>query len=68
MYPRPNWNSPTPSPASERAPLLLPEPKEGGEAHSPEGEGVGESQFRRLVKKLRTLPTLCISGGIVQKK
>jgi hypothetical protein len=31
----------------------------GGGAHSPEGEGLGESQFRRLEKKLSTLPTLC---------
>jgi hypothetical protein len=28
----------------------------GGEAHSPAGEGLGESQFRRLEKKLNTLP------------
>ncbi len=34
-----------------------PEPKVGG-AHSPASEGVGESQFRRLEKKLSTLPTL----------
>jgi hypothetical protein len=31
----------------------------GGGAHSPAGEGLGESQFRRLEKKLSTLPTLC---------
>jgi hypothetical protein len=30
----------------------------GGEAHSPAGGGLGESQFRRLEKKLSTLPTL----------
>ncbi len=30
----------------------------GGGAHSPEGEGFGESQFRRLEKKLSILPTL----------
>jgi hypothetical protein len=30
----------------------------GGGAHSPAGEGLGESQFRRLEKKLSTLPTL----------
>ncbi len=30
----------------------------GGGAHSPEGEGLGESQFRRLEKNLSTLPTL----------
>jgi hypothetical protein len=27
----------------------------GGEAHWPAGEGLGESQFRRLEKKLGTL-------------
>jgi hypothetical protein len=31
--------------------------REGG-AHSPAGEGLGESIFRRLEKKLSTLPTL----------
>jgi hypothetical protein len=30
----------------------------GGLAHSPPGEGLGESQFRRLEKKLSILPTL----------
>ncbi len=30
----------------------------GGGAHSPAGEGLGDSQFRRLEKKLSTLPTL----------
>ncbi len=38
---------------------LLPPPKGGGGAHSPAAVGVGESQFRRLEKKLSTLPTLC---------
>ncbi len=46
---------PTPLPqASVPSP---PEPKGGG-AHSPAAKGVGESQFRRLEKKLSTLPTL----------
>jgi hypothetical protein len=58
MSPRRNLDSPSPSPASEWAPA--PEPKGGG-AHSPAGEGVGESQFRRLEKKHSTLSTLC--GG-----
>jgi hypothetical protein len=31
---------------------------QGGGAHSPAGEGLGESQFRQLEKKLSTLPTL----------
>ncbi len=57
MSPRRNWDSPTPSPASECAPS--PGTKGGG-AHPPSGEGVGESQFRRLEKKLNTLSTLCI--------
>jgi hypothetical protein len=57
MSPRRNWDSPNPSLASECAPP--PEPKGGG-AHSPAGEGLGEPQFRRLEKKLSTLPTLCI--------
>ncbi len=52
ISPRRNWYSPNPSLASECAP-----PPRGG-AHSPEGEGFGESQFRRLEKKLSTLPTL----------
>jgi hypothetical protein len=43
MSARRNWDSPTPSPASECAP---PDPKVGG-AHSPAHEGMGESQFRR---------------------
>jgi hypothetical protein len=49
--PRWNWDSPKrvcPSPRNQR----------GGGAHSPAGEGLGESQFRRLEKKLSTLHTL----------
>jgi hypothetical protein len=55
MSSRWNWDSPTPSLASECAPT--PGTKGGG-AHSPAGEGLGETQFRRLEKKLSTLPTL----------
>jgi hypothetical protein len=55
MSPRWNWDSPTPSLASECAP---PPGTKGGGALSPAGEGLGESQFRRLEKKLNTLPTL----------
>ncbi len=44
--PRRNWDSPKHSLASESVPLP-PEPWGGG-AHSPTGEGLGESQFRRL--------------------
>jgi hypothetical protein len=35
---------------------------QGVGAHSPAGEGLGESQFGRLEKKLSTLPTLCCTG------
>ncbi len=54
MSPRWNWDSATPPFASECAPP----PRKGGGAHSPAGEGLGESQFRRLERKLSTLPTL----------
>jgi hypothetical protein len=56
MSPCRNWDSPTPSFASECAP---PPGTIGGRAHLPAGEGLGESQFRQLEKKLSTLPTLC---------
>ncbi len=49
MSPRRNWDSPNPSLASECVPP--PVTKEGG-AHSPAGEGLEESQFRRLEKSL----------------
>jgi hypothetical protein len=49
--------SPTPSPERERVPSP-PEPKGEGGAHSPAGEGVGESQLQSLEKKLSTLSTL----------
>jgi hypothetical protein len=61
MSPRRNWVSPNPlSPASVTLP---PEPKGAG-THSPAGEGLGESQFRRLEKKLRTLSTLRSWGRV----
>jgi hypothetical protein len=59
MSPRRNWDSPTPSLASECA---APHPGTKGGAHSPMGEGLGESQFRRLEKKLSTLPTLWVTS------
>ncbi len=40
------------------SPASVPLPPEAGGGHSPAGEGLGESQFRRLEKKLSTLPTL----------
>jgi hypothetical protein len=49
MFPRRNWDSPTPSLASECAP---PPGTKGEGAHSPAGEGLGERQFRRLEKSL----------------
>ncbi len=53
---RRNWNSPTPSLASECAPP----PRTKGEGGTLAcGYGVGESQVRRLEEKLSTLPTLC---------
>ena len=51
------WTLPSPNPslASECAPPF----RTGGRgAHSPAGEGFGESQFRRLEKRLSSLPTL----------
>ncbi len=60
MSPRRNWESPTHGLASECA-SPPPEPKGRG-ADSPAGLGLGESQFRRLEKKLSTLPTLCLQG------
>ncbi len=56
MSPRRNWDSPNPSLASECALTLT----KGWGAHSPAREGLGESQFRRLEKKLSTLSTLWV--------
>ncbi len=65
MSPRRNWDSGyTPFPTSESVP---PEPK-GEEAYSPAGEGMGESQFRRLEKKLSTLSTLRVDGKLKEGK
>jgi hypothetical protein len=46
------------TPLSPASVPLPPQPGGGGVAHSPAGEGLGESQFRRPEKKLSTLPTL----------
>jgi hypothetical protein len=51
-----NWDSPTLSLASECAP---PAGTKGGGAFPPAGEGLGESQFRRLEQSL----TLCLLCG-----
>ncbi len=55
-----NCDPPTPplSPASVPSPLY----QKGGGAQSPVCEGLGESQFRRLEKKLSTLPSLCLQS------
>ncbi len=45
------------APVSPASVPLPPDP--GGGGHSPAGEGLGESQFRRLEKKLSILATLC---------
>ncbi len=42
--------------------LVCPSPQNRGGTHSPAGEGLGESQFRRLEKKLSTL-LLCVVGA-----
>jgi hypothetical protein len=58
MSPHCNWDSPNPSLAMQAS---VPHPLTrgpGGGAHSAACEGMGESQFRRLEKKLSTLPTL----------
>ncbi len=59
LSPRWNWDSPTPSPTSE----CTPPPRTGGGGgmgtHLPACEGVGESQFGRLERKLCTLSSLC---------
>jgi hypothetical protein len=57
MSPRQLWDSPTPSLPSECACAPPPGTKAG--AHSPAGEGLGESQFRRLEKSLAVC-LLCV--------
>ncbi len=59
---RRNRDSPNPSLASECALCTAPQNRGGGGAHSPAGEGLGESHFRRLKKKLSTLPTLWLGA------
>jgi hypothetical protein len=56
MSPRRNWDSPT---SRSRQRVCPPPPgTKGGGAHSPAGEGLGESQSRRLEKHLSTLTIL----------
>ncbi len=54
---------PTPLP---QASVPSPPDQRVGGTHSPAAKGVGESQFRRLEKKLSTLPaqwyTVCLAG------
>jgi hypothetical protein len=54
MFPRRNWDYPTPSPPSP-----IPRNQRGRGAHSPAGEDAGESQFRRPWKKSLALCLLC---------
>ncbi len=56
--PRWNWDCPTPSPASECVPPPHTPRAKGRGASSPADEGVGESQFGRLEKKLSILSIL----------
>ncbi len=57
MSPRRNWDSPTPSLAYEFAPS--PRNQGGGGWHTRlRVKGLGQSQVRRLEKRLSTLPTL----------
>jgi hypothetical protein len=56
MSPRRDLESPNPSLTSECAP---PPGTKGEGVHSPSGEGMGESQFRRLEKSL----ALCLLCG-----
>jgi hypothetical protein len=60
MSPRRKWYSPKSQPLSRQR--VCPSPQNRGEGGTL-GEGLGESQFRRLEKKLSTLPTLwyCVS-------
>ncbi len=67
LCPRPNWDSPNPSPASAR--VAPPPGTKGRETHSPGCEGVGtESQFGRLEKKLSTLSTLWCVRTVSERK
>ncbi len=59
MLPRRNWYSPPP-PLLPQASVPLPPATKGGEEKSPAGEGLGESQFRRLEEKVSSLPTLLL--------
>ncbi len=62
---RPNWDSPTPSPANECAPPSPHGTKEG--THSPVGEGLGGSRCGRLEKKLSTQSTYYVTYGMIEK-
>ncbi len=53
------WTPPTPLPQARVT--SPPDQRVGGGAHAPAAKGVGESQFRRLEKKLSTLPTLWVA-------
>jgi hypothetical protein len=63
FFSRPNWDSPTPSPARRRA-CLPPLVRGGGEAgtHSFAGEGVRGSQFQRGDRHCGTLGIYVLCG------
>jgi hypothetical protein len=63
LPPHPNWDSPTPSPASKVCP---PPPEPKGEIHTRLFGRGWESQFRRPEKKLSTLSTLCSIPSLLQ--
>jgi hypothetical protein len=65
VSPRRNYD--LPHPLSRKSVCTPPPPTgiKGGGAHSSAVEGVGESQFRRLEKKLSTLITNCAVGQCV---
>jgi hypothetical protein len=68
MSPRRNWDSPNPSLASECALQTGgAHSLEWGGAHSPAGEGLGESQFRRLEKKLSNMHCLLCGNYQIAK-
>jgi hypothetical protein len=60
MSPRRNWDSPNPTHAIASVPFPQ---NPGGGAHSPAGEGLGESQFRRLENSL----ALCLLCGALSQ-
>jgi hypothetical protein len=65
LSPRWNWDTPTPSPASDRVP---PSPRTKGGTHSPAGEGVGGSLFARHEKAQRSVYSVGFKLKILDKE